>query len=161
MLITESSFLSVTYKMAASQTEVYTCQYPAFTTSRRPISSLFTVSSTLCCLLFSFTRCLAVFYTPNCIHHALLSNGKNIQGLPAGMWDRQDPGTTPRSGSPRGIPGLPAGLWDRQDPGTTPRSWESQGLSRDSSPLIGTWDSPMRNSTSVGKLGHECVSLPF
>jgi len=36
MLIIESSLLSVTYKMAASQTEVHSYQYPAFTTSRCP-----------------------------------------------------------------------------------------------------------------------------
>ena len=47
--------------------------------------------------------------------------------------------------------GLPAqtGPWDNS------KEWESQGLSRDSSPLKGTWDSPMGNRTSDGKLGHE------
>jgi len=74
------------------------------------------------------------------------------QGLPMGLWDRQDPGTTPRSGSseyPRdsqwdcrtdrtlgqlqGVGVLEIsqrllmGLWDRQDPGTTPRSGMSSG----------------------------------
>jgi len=41
------------------------------------------------------------------------------------------------------------GPWDNS------KEWESQGLSRDSSPLNGTWDSPMGNMTRDGKLGEE------
>ena len=77
------------------------------------------------------------------------------QGLPVGLWDRQDPGTTPKSGSPRDIPGTPSRIVGDRTLGKQ----QGVGVLGIVQGLLTTHGeyiySLMSNRTSVGKLGHE------
>ena len=72
------------------------------------------------------------------------------QGLPVGLWDRQDPGTTPKSGSPRDIPGIPGGTVHRTDR-TLGQFQGSSGYPRDSQWDYGT-DRTLGQLQGVGVL---------
>ena len=74
-----------------------------------------------------------------------------------GLWNRQDPGTTPGSGSPQDIPGTPSRIVGDRTLGKQ-RGVGVLGIVQGLLTTHGDLEyiySLMSNRTSVGKLGHE------
>ena len=59
-------------------------------------------------------------------------------------------GQLPRVGVLGMSRGLPMGLWDRQDTGTTPKGGSPWDVLGTISPFSGIWDSPIGNGKAVG-----------